>query len=37
MPSTAIMKDDIDAVLKADEIAAAIPELAIGHALPTLG
>ncbi len=37
MPSAAIMKDDIDAVLKADEIAAAIPELAIGHALPTLG
>jgi two-component system chemotaxis response regulator CheB len=30
MPSTAIMKDHIDAVLTADEIAAAIPGLVVG-------
>jgi two-component system, chemotaxis family, protein-glutamate methylesterase/glutaminase len=36
MPSTAILKDDIDAVLSADEIAAAIPGLVIGNAISTL-
>lgn len=36
MPSTAIIKDDIHGVLKADEIAAAIPELVIGNAIPTV-
>lgn len=34
MPSTAIRKDHIDAVLTAEEIAAAIPGLVTGNAVP---